>query len=199
MTTYPATELPAEAAEQEAVRRSVDAQFPLVAQLLADRPSGAPLALLPAMPAQPSRVEPVEAPEAPRTWTFTSSETSRPVTVTCMPGCEMSHSSDIKTPTHPEDIWCQARAEDVTLPVNVSTEAEEFRILGITLNVRPFDKRMSQRLPHVDVEVLDDHWVECLDPDGLEDVIDALAARVASLRKTHAQLIEVRAAYRKQA
>ncbi|MEV5940326.1 hypothetical protein [Streptomyces sp. NPDC051994] len=42
-----------QAAEQEAVRRSVDAQFPLVPQLLADRPSGAPLPLLPAMPAQP--------------------------------------------------------------------------------------------------------------------------------------------------
>ncbi|WP_328314128.1 hypothetical protein OG432_30305 [Streptomyces sp. NBC_00442] len=168
-------------------------------KLSADRPSGAPLALLPAMPAQPSRAVPVEPPAAPRTWTFTNSETGKPVSVTCMPGCEMNHSSDIKTPTHPEDIWCQARAEDVTLPVNVTTEAEEFRILGITMNVRPFDRHMSQRTPNVSVELLDDHWVEDLDPDAFEAVIDTLAARLDVLRATHAQLLKVRAEYRKHA
>nr|WTB31094.1 hypothetical protein OG781_17835 [Streptomyces sp. NBC_00830] len=150
------------------------------------------------IPAQPTATQAADAIEQPRTWSFISRQTSELLSVTCMPGCEMDHGSDIEAPTNPDDIWCQSSPRDVTLPVNESGHPEDVRVLSTTLNVRPFDAKLSQRLPHAAVELMQDCWIEDLDPEAFEQVIDTLAERVATMREAHAELVRIRAAYRGQ-
>lgn len=139
---------------------------------------------------------PVVAPSEPRTWSFIAYPSGELLTVTCMDGCTSDHSQDIETPTHPDDIWCQTTSRDVTLPVNEHGTPEEVNVLSWTLNVRPFDKNVAARLPHVCVELMQDCWIEDLDPDAFEHVIGVLEARVTAMRKAHAQLVRTRQAYR---
>lgn len=132
----------------------------------------------------------------PRTWSFIDATTGDLRTVTCMTGCEMDHSHDMETPSHADDIWCQSGSRDLTLPVNDSGKPEEVAVLAWTLNVRPFDAKLSQRLPHACVEVMQDAWIEDLDADAFEQVIDALEERVKLMREAHTQLLRTRAEYR---
>ena len=138
---------------------------------------------------------PVVASPAPRQWAFVDAATGKALIATCMPGCETDHSGDMRTPTHPEDIWCEVVGQDVHLPVNTNGYAEDFRILGAKIAMIPFSRRPAERVPHAVVEVVDDHWIEGLDPDGLATVISTLEQRVRALRVTHSQLVAVRAAF----
>lgn len=142
--------------------------------------------------ATPGQAEPATDPQ---TWTFTDRDTGRQMTVTCMTGCTSNHTTDIATPSFAGDIWCQTERTDITLPINENGKVEEFRLLGITLNVRPFDEKLSQRLPHASVEVIDDRWIEDLDPDALAIVIGTLESRLQVLRDSHTELIKLRAEY----
>jgi hypothetical protein len=135
------------------------------------------------------------AEQLPRTWTFVNRYNGDPMTFTCMPGCESDHSGDIGSPTMPEDVWCQTFSTDVTLPINTDGKPEEFRVLSTILRVIPFSGVVAERLPTATVELVDDHYVENLDPDGLAMVINTLAAQVDKLRETHTRLIQVRAEY----
>ncbi|MEV6651184.1 hypothetical protein [Streptomyces sp. NPDC051219] len=158
-----------------------------------------PLLGIPSQPSPQTQARQHPDTEKPRTWSFISNVDGKLVTVTCMQGCVMDHSTDIETPTHPDDIWCQATSRSVFLPVNDSGEAEEVRVLGWTLNTRPFDRKLSQRLPHACVEVMEDAWIEDLDPDSFEAVIDALEERVTTMRAAHAELLRIRAEYKARA
>ncbi|WP_406730921.1 DUF6907 domain-containing protein [Streptomyces sp. NBC_01794] len=133
---------------------------------------------------------------APRPWSFISNVDGALMTVTCLQGCEMDHSHDIETPTNPEDIWCQTISKDVELPVNTNGQPEDIAVLSWTLNVRPFDRTMNARLPHACVEMMRDSWIEDLDPDAFEAVIDTLEKRVKGMRQAHADLVRTRAEYR---
>lgn len=144
----------------------------------------------------PGTVPATSVTDRPPTWSFTSRVDGRRMSVTCMRGCTIDHSGDIATPTHPEDIWCWTVREDVTLPVNVDGAPEEFRVLGTIMKVEPFSPVLAQRLPYAVVEMVDEHYVEGLDPDGLETVINTLAERLATMRETHARLVRTRAEYR---
>lgn len=143
----------------------------------------------------PTHAQSPAASVTPRTWTFINRRTDEPQTVTCMDGCTLDHASDIETPTFPEDIWCWTTAEALTLPVNTNGRPEEFRVLSTVIKVEPHSPTIAQRLPYAVVELVDDHFVEGLDPDGLETVINTLAARLDQMRATHRQLIQVRAEY----
>jgi hypothetical protein len=132
----------------------------------------------------------------PRTWTFVDRETGKPRTITCLAGCRIDHGSDIASPTFPGDIWCETPREDVYLPVNTNGTPEEFRVLGVSVKVQPFSNVMAERLPFACIEMVDDHWIEPLDPDGLETVIRTLAERLDDLREAHALLVRTRAEYR---
>ncbi|MFI1394079.1 DUF6907 domain-containing protein [Streptomyces sp. NPDC020681] len=147
------------------------------------------------LPGLPPQQAAKQHPEQPTTWTFTERGTGQPMTVTCMPGCILDHTNDIATPSYPGDIWCQAPRQDVTLPINSNGSPEEYRVLSSTLNVRPFDEMVSARLPFVSLEIIDDHWIEDLDPDGLETVIRTLAERLDDLREAHAELVRTRTEY----
>lgn len=135
--------------------------------------------------------------EDPRTWAFTSSETGQPLKVTCLPGCTISHDSDRETPTHPADVFCwtQSDRDAVTLPVDTTGTPEDFRVLAAFIEIQPFAAELARRLPFAVVEVLDEHYISPLDPDGLETVINTLAGRLDNLRRVHAELVQRRAEY----
>lgn len=134
-----------------------------------------------------------------RNWAFTSKVTGEMVTFTCMPGCTIDHASDADTPVHPEGVYCLTDQAAIELPLFgplcESKSPEVFRVLNWQMGVDPFSAKIAERLPHVDLEVIDEHWIEGLDPDALALVIGQLQAQVDSLRAAHAQLVRVRADY----
>src|SRR2546430_15828324 len=92
-------------------------------------------------------------------------------------------------------IWCWTAPEAVTLPVNTNGRPEEFTVLSTVIKVEPWSPTIAQRLPYAVVELVDDHFIEGLDPDGLETVIRTLSERLDQMRETHARLVAVRAEY----
>ncbi|WP_326729741.1 DUF6907 domain-containing protein [Streptomyces phaeochromogenes] len=131
-----------------------------------------------------------------RTWTFTNSETGRPVTVTCMQGCTDDHTQDIATPTHPIDIACWSDQDgDTTLPIDPNTgTVEDLAVLATRIQVDPFSQVVAHRLPYACVEIVQENYI-AVDPDGLLSVINTLAGRLHAMRRTHADLVRVRAEY----
>lgn len=137
---------------------------------------------LPTLPAKPAR-----------TWSFLDRTTGNLQEVTCLQGCTVDHKLDRETPIHPEDVWCATTSTDVYLPVTEgANKVEEFRVLGAFIRQEPFSRHLHERVPHAQVEIVDDHWMESLDPDGLATVILTLEAQLARFRDVHAQLTELR-------
>jgi hypothetical protein len=132
----------------------------------------------------------------PRSWSFVNRRTGEAMVYTCMPSCSIDHSREAGRDVFPEDLWCWTPPEAMTLPVNTNGEPEEFRVLSTVIKVEPFSPTIAQRLPYATIELVDDHFVEGLDPDGLETVINTLAARLDQMRATHARLIRIREEYR---
>lgn len=152
-----------------------------------------PEAKLAAVPVQPTAKtrEPLPAPLA-RTWSFIDRTTGDLQEVTCLQGCTVDHTMDRETPTHPHDVWCMTDSSSVYLPINETGEVEEFRVLGAYIRQEPFSRHMHERVPHAQVEIVEDHFIESLDPDGLATVILTLEAQLAKFREVHAQLVELR-------
>jgi hypothetical protein len=139
--------------------------------------------------------EAVSIAPAPRTWSFIDRGTGQTVEYTCMNGCTLDHASDMATPTHREDIWCWFWDEALTLPVNENGTPEEYRVLSTVIKVEPWSEKISQRLPFAVIELVDDHFIDGLDPDGLATVIRTLSERVEQMRANHRRLVEIRAQY----
>lgn len=135
----------------------------------------------------------------PRTWSFINRRTGEPQTITCMDGCTLDHSHEMGREAFPEDIWCWLWEDSLTLPVNENGSPEEFRVLSTVIKVEPWSPKLAERLPFAVVELVDDHFIDGLDPDGLETVINTLAGRLEQMRATHRQLVEVRAEYMRRA
>ncbi|MFJ9012305.1 DUF6907 domain-containing protein [Streptomyces canus] len=132
---------------------------------------------------------------APRTWSFIDRRTGEAVVYVCMDGCALSHATEIGRPVFREDVWCWFWDESLTLPVNENGRPEEFRVLSTVIKVEPWSATIAERLPFAVVELVDDHFIDGLDPDGLETVINTLAARLDRMRETQRRLVEIRAAY----
>ncbi len=130
-----------------------------------------------------------------RTWSFIDRRTGESRTVTCMDGCTINHSRETGREVSPEDVWCWTEAEPLTLPVNENGTPEEYRILDTIIKVEPWSPTVAHRLPFAVVELVDDHFIDGLDPDGLETVINTLAGRLDQMRETHRRLVEVRSGY----
>lgn len=135
----------------------------------------------------------------PRTWTFTRSDVGEKAKVTCMPGCTLDHQVDVDGTTHPHDIGCHIPTEGVELPLLgpmcETGSPEPFQVLGFQIDVQPFAPQLSHRLPHLNLQVVDDHYVENLDPDALTTVIRQLQQQVDRLRTAHTELVRLRAEY----
>ncbi len=151
---------------------------------------------LAAMPAQPTAQdrETIPTPPAPPTWTFIVRPSGQLETVTCLPGCVVPHEHDRETPTFREDIWCMtADVEDLWLPVSHGGQKpEEDRLLSCSIRQDPFDRDMAKRVPHAVLEIMEDNFIEPLDPDGLATVILQLEGQLKQIRAVHAQLVELR-------
>ncbi|MEU3432331.1 hypothetical protein [Streptomyces sp. NPDC006863] len=143
------------------------------------------------VPPQP----PAPAP-APRSWSFVDSRTGVRREVTCMRGCDADHGLDASAPSDPSDIWCQVDSESVCLPINSNGTPENMRVLSATLNMLPFSDSIALRAPHVSVEVVQDEWIEGLDPDGLATVIGTLRGRLEHLEQMHGRLEAARVEWR---
>lgn len=112
-----------------------------------------------------------------------------------MAGCTLNHQQDTERPVFREDVWCWFWDEPLTLPVNENGQPEEFRVLSTVVKVEPWSAKVAERLPFAVVELVDDHFIDGLDPDGLETVINTLARRLDQMRATHRRLTQVRAEY----
>jgi hypothetical protein len=144
----------------------------------------------------PQRAAPETPATQPRTWQFTDRRTGEQRVFTCLPGCTINHPRDFDRPVFAEDVWCWTEAEPLTLPVNENGTPEEYRILDTIIKVEPWSPTIAHRLPFAVVELVDDHFIDGLDPDGLETVINTLAGRLDQMRATHARLVEARNEYR---
>ncbi|MEU6210744.1 hypothetical protein ABZ891_12610 [Streptomyces sp. NPDC047023] len=150
---------------------------------------------LAAVPTQPSAKNRETLPAlAPRTWTFIARPSGQLETVTCLPGCVVPHDRDRETPTFRDDIWCMTDdVEDLWLPVSTGGQKpEEDRLLSCTIRQDPFDKDMAKRVPHAVLEIMEDSFIQPLDPDGLATVILKLEGQLQQIRKVHAQLTALR-------
>ncbi|WP_149552910.1 DUF6907 domain-containing protein [Streptomyces marokkonensis] len=148
-------------------------------------------ALMGSIPQQPA----APAVEEPRTWSFINRYTGERMHVTCMQGCTLDHTRESGRHLFPEDVWCWTTPEPLTLPVNTNGRPEEFAVLSTVIKVEPWSSKVAERLPYAVVELVDDHFVEGLDPDGLETVINSLQERLEQMRATHRRLVEVREEY----
>lgn len=137
--------------------------------------------------------------DAPRTWSFVNRHTGQPQAYTCMDECTLNHSRDIGRDVFPEDVWCWFWSEPLTLPVNENGRPEELKVLDTVIKVEPFSPTVSQRLPYAVVELVEDLFIENLDPDGYATLINTFADRLDQMRAAHARLVEVRDAYRNRA
>ncbi|MDH6432617.1 hypothetical protein M2158_001094 [Streptomyces sp. SAI-144] len=183
---------PMETDEQARARLSVDCAFPAVAAFLADEQARERVdGMTPQLPA-----------DEPKTWTFTNAVTGEPVTLTCMAGCTVDHTADMETPTHPEDINCYTDGTEMTLPLlgglSRGHGPEDLTVLGFRMEVDPFSTTVARRLPHLNIEFVEENWIEGLDPDALATVIGQLSGQLTRLRVAHSQLTAVRAEYRRR-
>lgn len=147
--------------------------------------------------AQRAQLDGAHAPAAVpgRTWTFTNRLTGLPQTFTCMTGCKVDHSIDTAQPMFEQDINCWAPAEPATLRLEGPGGVDEFEVLGFGMAVEPFSDTPTDRLPHMAVDVTEDHSIEDLDPDAFEKVTNVLQARVDAMRAALPVLVAARAEY----
>ncbi|MGV4889271.1 DUF6907 domain-containing protein [Streptomyces viridosporus] len=138
-------------------------------------------------------------PEPSRSWSFIDRRTGERMQVTCMQGCTLDHSTDVGRRMFPEDVWCWTLPEPLTLPVNTNGRPEEFAVLNTVIKVEPWSEKVAERLPYAVIELVDDHFIDGLDPDGLETVINTLQERLEQMRATHRRLVAVREEYRTRA
>ncbi|MFM9604280.1 DUF6907 domain-containing protein [Streptomyces turgidiscabies] len=128
-----------------------------------------------------------------RTFTVTAKDTREELSFVCMPGCIIDHQRiDCDGPKAPADVCCWSDTNgEVYLPIDESDFDK--RVLCARIEVVPFATSMAGRLPHVFVEVVEDHYIEGLDPDALGVLIATLSERLTALRRTHSDLVRIRA------
>ncbi|MGW6008638.1 DUF6907 domain-containing protein [Streptomyces sp. NPDC055210] len=133
----------------------------------------------------------------PRTYTFTNRANGEDLSFTCMPGCLVHHDILLRDQkVNAVEVVCQASDNGlVALPVDGNGKPEDADILSAHIRVAPFSGSFAERLPHVVLEVVGDHFMDGLDPDALSIVIGVYAERLEALRNTHAELVRVRADY----
>lgn len=131
--------------------------------------------------------------EQPRRWSFTDKRSGQQLEVVCLPGCTNDHALDQAQPAYREDIGCTVTGDADTLPINTGEGPDEWEVLQTQVSMYPYSHRISERQPYAAVQVLDNHWVQGLDPDGLQFVIDTVAVQLDRMREMHARLVEARA------
>ncbi|MGW3651862.1 DUF6907 domain-containing protein [Streptomyces sp. NPDC000878] len=135
--------------------------------------------------------------EQPPTWTAPEIDTGASLPITCMVGCDHRHKGDAEIPNFAADLSCTNHDDEnqTGLPVFCGDDSAPTAVLSTLIQVSPFHENPARRVPHAAVEVIGDHFLEDLDPDGLAAVIDHFEQRVAAMHVRHAELVRARAAY----
>ncbi|AVH59970.1 hypothetical protein C4B68_34015 [Streptomyces dengpaensis] len=107
----------------------------------------------------------------------------------------MNHDREVGATVFPEDVWCWFWSDPLTLPVNEHGTPEEFKVLDTVVKVEPWSPKIAERIPFAVIELVDDMFIDGLDPDGLATVIRTLSDRLEQMRETHARLVAVRSEY----
>ncbi|GAA2972308.1 DUF6907 domain-containing protein [Streptomyces enissocaesilis] len=110
------------------------------------------------------------------------------------PLCGSDHKDDLASGEFKADVTCYRYYDGVELPVffadDKSTGGD---VLRSVIDVHPYSEVAERQLPCVNLEVIEDHWIQDLDPDGLADVIAKLRGQLDQLDQVHAQLVQARA------
>ncbi|MGW5530237.1 DUF6907 domain-containing protein [Streptomyces xanthochromogenes] len=144
-------------------------------KLSADRPSGAPLALLPAMPAQPSRVEPVEAPRL-----VPALVDGKRIWVECPEWCTLDHVAE--NDKYLDDLYHAGEMADLNVP---RFNEDGPLLLGFArLGIDSYSTKPEYRVPFI---VLDEGAgtgdAAYMRPEQAEEFADGLVAFAEQVRK----------------
>lgn len=134
----------------------------------------------------------------PPTWTIADIDSGMPLNVTCMSGCIGFHPERSSGTSRAADVSCAQFDTANTVELQIGCGAEDFgrySTLSVEIHSDPVHPDEAKRVPHAAIEVMEDHYIEDLDPDGLAVVIDAFEKRVAAMRIRHAELVRIRAEY----
>jgi hypothetical protein len=134
----------------------------------------------------------------PRTWSFVNKDSGVRETYTCMLGCTVDHTPHQTRPQAPEEVSCRVNDYGPDLPMEVGRDKQPVEVLYLVTRYQPWALSMGRRMPHVTVEVVDDHLIHELDPDGLQAVIDTFQSRVDAMRDARLHLIAARAQWLQQ-
>lgn len=142
---------------------------------------------------------PPHAAKKPRTWSFESRDGGSTETVTCMLGCRRGHEVEQSQPFPMDEVSCHVCDYGAEVPIEAGGQATTEEVLHIRTLMQPWHRTMAKRLPHVQLELVEDHFIDGLDPDGLQVVINTFQSRVDAMRRARTHLIAARAEYMRRA
>ena len=139
----------------------------------------------------------------PRPWTIADSDSGMPLNVTCMSGCNTLHPEKSIGISRATEVNCAQYDTANSMELQIGSGDEEFggyATLSVEIHSDPVHPDPAKRVPLAAVEVMEDQYIEDLDPNALAIVIDKLQQRVTAMRVRHAELIRIRDEYvRRQA
>ena len=139
----------------------------------------------------------------PRTWTIADQDSGLPLNITCMSGCNTLHPELSIGMSRASEVNCAQYDTANTMELQIGSGDEEFggyATLSVEIHADPVHPDPAKRLPLAAIEVMEDQYLEDLDPNALAVVIDKLQQRVTAMRVRHADLIRIRGEYlRRQA
>lgn len=134
----------------------------------------------------------------PFTWTIADEDSGLPLHVTCMSGCQSLHTEKAFGMSRAADVNCAQydTANPTELQIGCGGEdLDRHATLSVEIHSDPVHPDPAKRVPLAAVELMEDKYIEDLDPNALGVVIDKLDNRVAAMRIRHAELIRIRDEY----
>jgi hypothetical protein len=134
----------------------------------------------------------------PHTWTIADKDSGLPLHVTCMSGCNTLHAERAIGMSRATEVNCAQYDTANTVELQIGCGSENFggyATLSVEIHSDPVHPDPAKRMPLASIEVMEDHYIEDLDPNGLAVVIDKLEQRVAAMRVRHAALVRIHNEY----
>ncbi|MFD6548501.1 DUF6907 domain-containing protein [Streptomyces sp. NPDC058398] len=116
----------------------------------------------------------------------------------CPQGCDTDHTDDVQRGTALADLRHDiGPSVSTALPIwDARQGTAEVHFLSGQICVDPYSQDARRTVPHVNLEVSMDDWMECLGPDELSGVIAALRAHLDEMEELRDRLVKARAQYR---
>lgn len=116
----------------------------------------------------------------------------------CPRGCILDHTREVTQGAALEDLahYIGEHAE-MTLPIwDAEQGTVDTVVLGGQIAVYPYSQNPERTVPHVNLEVFQDEYMENLGPDELSDVIARVRAHLDVLEELRGRLVQARFAFR---